>query len=404
MFEKQVFIALILIVLTFSNCELLTPEGPTFDSALDAPIEGLSNDQNRLFVEGAEEFDEVYTRETGLGPIFVAQSCASCHARDNRGHNFTTLTRFGQSDTSGNQFLDKGAPQLQHNFIAGYQGEKIPELASSSRFIAPIVSGSGLLELVPEEVLILLSDPDDLDHNGISGRINWNFVPTWISPSNQAKTQNGKYICRFGRKAATYNLHQQVAQAFNQDIGITTTFLPQNPFNYLDGLQSTPTSDPDITDQSLNATVFYVQTLQAPFQRTREDKNVLNGASIFKKIQCDKCHIEKLMTGYSPINALSFKEFYPYTDLLLHDMGDELNDHYTEGTALPEEWRTTPLWGLGLASNVQGRKLNLLHDGRAKSIEQAIELHGGEGLNSRELFRKLNSSERIDLIKFLNSL
>lgn len=386
------------------SCQKILPKAPNAEDALDAPIEGLTLAQNRLFVEGAAEFDEVYTDETGLGPIFVASSCGSCHSGDNKGHPFTMLTRFGQSDTTGNAFMDFGAPQLQHNFIVGHMGEQLPIGASASNFIAPIVSGSGYLELVSDVDILNLADPNDADGDGVSGRPNWNSLPDWVTPFQNAKQQNGKFICRFGKKASTYNVHQQTVQAFNQDMGITSSFMPNNPVNYLSGLQSTPGADPEISDKGINATVFYIQTLQTPFRRNPEDEEVQRGAAIFAQVKCNSCHVEKLKTGFSPVSALSYKEFAPFTDLLLHDMGPALDDHYTEGGALSAEWRTAPLWGLGLSESSQGGKYFLMHDGRAKSIVEAIGYHGGEAQNSRNLYTNLPAEDQAALVKFLKSL
>lgn len=405
MTKKLYFLTILFIaVLAIISCQKLLPQAPEADSVMDAPLDGLTNEQNKLFLEGAAEFDEVYTQETGLGPIYVASSCASCHSGDNRGHLFTTLVRFGQSDTIGNTFLSFGAPQIQHNFINGFAGEQLPQGATSTKLVAPIIAGNGFLELVSDADLLAMSDPTDANNDGISGRVNWNSIPNWVTPNTNAITNNGKYICRFGKKASTYNIHQQVVQAFNQDIGITTSFMPQNPFNYLSGTQSTPTADVDISDQSLNATVFYTQVLQTPFQRNTNDPQVIEGAKIFKQLSCNSCHVEKLKTGFSFVDALSYKEFYPYTDLLLHDMGSNLDDHYTEGTALTNEWRTAPLWGLGLSTQSQGGQYFLMHDGRARSIEQAIEMHEGEAAISKNKYVQLNATDKQSLLKFLKSL
>lgn len=395
---------LVMISVLIYSCSHLVPQGPDEELLMNAPLPGLSNSQALLFQEGAEEFDEVYTQETGLGPIYVSNSCASCHKDDNRGHPFTMLVRFGQHDTSGNQFLHFGGPQLQHQFIPGFHGEILPSGAPHTSLIAPIVSGTGFLELVPDEDILKMADPDDTDGDGISGRAHWNEVPVWVQLSPQAQSVNGRYLCRFGRKASTYNLHQQVTQAFNQDMGITTTFLPQNPFNPADGTNPVPNFSADISDQSLNATVFYIQTLQMPVQRSVQNSDVIQGKEIFNLIGCQKCHTEKLKTGISAISALSEKEFYPYTDLLLHDMGTALDDGYTEGYALSSEWRTAPLWGLGLAGTAQGGKLFLMHDGRATSIEMAIQLHGGEAQKSQKAFDQLSASDKNKLIRFLQSL
>lgn len=397
------FIMLFVIVLLYS-CDKLMPPAPAANTVMDAPLEGLTQQQYKLFLEGADEFDEVYTAETGLGPIFVATSCGGCHSGDNKGHPFTTLTRFGQSDTTGNQFLAFGAPQLQHRAVPGHTGEVLPSGATSSKFIAPIASGVGFLELVMDVDILAMSDPDDADGDGISGKPNWNTIPDWVVPMSNSISQNGKYICRFGRKASTYNLHQQTVGAFNNDMGITSSYLPYNPFNYLDGLNSTPVGDPEISDKSVNATVFYLQVLQTPLQRNQNDPDVIRGKNVFVQIGCVKCHKETLQTGYSPVPALSYKKFHPYTDLLLHDMGAELNDNYTEGSALSSEWRTTPLWGVGLSASSQGGTMYLMHDGRAHSFAEAIQLHGGEGNSSRTAYNQLSDSDKEALIKFLKSL
>lgn len=386
------------------TCEKILPSEPDPSNVMDAPIDDLTPAQNRKFLEGAEEFEEVYTKENGLGPIFVASSCASCHAGDNKGHLFTALTRFGQSDATGNKYLDYGAPQIQHNFLPGYSGEIIPSGASSTKIVAPIVAGSGFIEMVQESELLALADPNDLDGDGISGKIHWGAMPAWVTTDKNAIKVNGKYICKFGKKGGTYNLHQQVVKAFNQDIGITTSFMPHNPINYLEGIQTTPVGQPDLSDYSLDNTVFYIKTIQAPIQRDKDNPEVTAGASIFNTIQCNKCHVEKLNTGPSILNGLNYKTFYPYTDLLLHDMGVGLDDHYTEGEALSSEWKTPALWGLGLSKRSQGGQYYLLHDGRARSIEEAIEMHGGEAEKSVANYGKLSVSEKKALIKFLESL
>lgn len=395
---------LLLLISFLYSCSKLFPGAPADHETLEKPVDGLTPEQLTLFQQGDEAFSEVFTRETGLGPIYVASSCAGCHSGDNRGHPFTALTRFGQSDTNGNSFLHAGGPQLQPNYILGYTGENLPAGASSSKFLAPLVAGMGFLEFVTEQSILEREDPNDSDGDGVSGRAHWNTLPDFISPNPGAVTQQGRYLCRFGRKAGTYSLFQQTTQAYNQDMGITTSFMSTNPFNPLQGTQVSPTSNPDITDDALNATTFYMQTVHVPVRKQTNDPAVLRGEHVFKQIACNACHTESMQTGNSPIDALRFKTFYPYTDLLLHDMGSELNDGYTEGFAQPEEWRTPPLWGLGQAPLAQGGRYFLLHDGRAKSIEEAIQFHGGEGSGSRTRYNQLSANEKDDLLAFLKSL
>jgi len=147
-----------------------------------------------------------------------------------------------------------------------------------------------------------------------------------------------------------------------------------------------------------------LKTLKAPIARNQDHPEVMEGRRIFDELQCAACHKPTLKTGFSPIEPLSFKEFHPYTDLLLHDMGPNLDDGYTEGFALTSEWRTPPLWGLGLSRNSQGGDYFLLHDGRARSIEEAIIFHGGEAEMAKKKFRQLTDSDKKYLIKFLESL
>ncbi len=341
--------------------------------------------------------DEVFTSATGLGPFFVATSCGTCHAGDGKGHPFTMLTRFGQPDTLGNQFLQQGGPQLQHRAIPGFQPEQIPAGATFSSFMPPANTGLGFLDAVPDATLIALSDPNDADGDGISGRPNWLSIPLYGVPRPGSVEINGKYIGRFGKKAAAYDLLQQTANAYNQDIGITSVFETVDTY-------SGQAIDPEVSAQTVHDVVFYLRTLKAPVPRNQQDADVQAGKQIFMSTGCGKCHTPQLTTGFSPIPVLSNKTFFPYTDMLLHDMGPALNDGYTEGTALPAEWRTPALWGLGLSKNSQGGQYFLLHDGRARSIEEAILLHGGEGAQSRNNFQQLDAASKAKVIKFLESL
>ncbi len=384
-------------VIALISCEKMLPPEPDDDEVLDGPMDGLTPAQLSQFLKGDAAFSETFTIENGLGPIFVATSCISCHTGDGKGHPSTTLTRFGQTDSTGNRFLHLGGPQLQNRAIPGFTPEQIPMGATYSRFTPPAVTGLGFLALVSDEDILAMADPNDADGDGISGVPNWINIPSYIIPHTNAVTQNGKYIGRFGKKAVTYNLLHQTVSAYSEDIGITSLF---NPIDVFSGLEI----DPEVSTQTVNDVVFYLQTLKAPVQRNRNDPEVIQGKNIFSQINCASCHRPSLKTGYSPIEALSNKEFYPYTDLLLHDMGSGLDDGYTEGSAKTSEWRTPPLWGLGLSPDSQGGQYFLLHDGRARSIEEAIQLHGGEAANSRMLYQNLSQQEKDALLKFLESL
>ncbi|MCF6297517.1 MAG: thiol oxidoreductase [Flavobacteriaceae bacterium] len=398
---KLNFIVLLLTVisvLSIISCEKTMSPLPEENELLDGPIEGLSIEEQIQFLKGDEFFnDDVFTVEKGLGPIFNANVCASCHAGDGKGHPFVGFTRFGQPDTLGNQFLNFGGPQLQNKAIPGYQPEQLPTETTFTRLIAPAVTGLGFLDAVSDADLIALSDADDADGDGISGRPHWKKIPDYVQRRPNSITQNGRYITRFGKKGAAYDLLQQTSEAYNQDIGITSIFEPLDTYSGLE-------FDPEINAQTIHDVVFYLKTLKAPFRRNETEPDVLAGEQLFSQINCAGCHLPTMQTGYSPIDILSNKAFFPYTDLLLHDMGPGLDDGYTEGKALTSEWKTPALWGLGLSKNSQGGTYFLLHDGRATSLEEAILLHGGEAEQSKNSYLQRSETEKQQLIKFLESL
>ncbi len=373
------------------------PSAPAEDAILDGPIEGLSSDEHISFISGDEAFGEIFNSIKGLGPVFVSNSCAGCHAGDGKGSPFVGFIRFGQSDTLGNKYLERGGPQLQHKALPGYKPEELPTGAAFTELIAPAVTGLGFIDAVTDDTLMKIADPDDENNDGISGRLHWNYIPSYVIPRPNGITKNGKYITRFGKKGATYNLLQQTAGAYVEDMGITTTFESNDPYSGLD-------VDPEVSDNTVNDIVFYLKTLKAPIARNENLTEVIEGKQIFSAINCSSCHIPTLQTGFSPIDHLSFKDFHPYTDLLIHDMGTDLDDGYTEGFALTSEWRTPALWGLGLSKNSQGGEYFLLHDGRAKSIEEAILFHGGEAEQSKQKFLLLSEIDKISLLTFLESL
>ena len=398
---KKAYIVVLVLsaaIISIQACSKLEPAAKADDELLDGPVAGLSYDQNRQFLAGDVAFnDDIFTAQKGLGSIFVATSCGSCHAGDGKGHPFTTLTRFGQTDSTGNQFLHLGGPQLQNSALPGYTPEQIPPGATFSKFTPPANTGLGFLELVPDADILAMADPNDINGDGISGVPNWIALPSFLTPNANAISQNGRYIHRFGKKAAAYNLLHQTVNAYNQDIGITSTFVPKDVYSGFD-------IDPEVSDQTVHNVVFYLQTLKAPIQRGQNDNEVIQGKNLFVQAGCESCHKQTLKTGFSNIAPLSNKTFHPYTDLLLHDMGGALNDGYTEGNAKTYEWRTPPLWGLGLSPNSQGGEYFLLHDGRAKSIEEAILLHGGEAATSRNKFNQMPAAEKNALLKFLKLL
>lgn len=377
----------------------MLPTEPPDHALLDGPVKDLTYEQSARFIKGDKLFnDKIFTEETGLGPIFVANSCGSCHPGDGKGHPFTSLIRFGQSDSTGNKFMSHGGNQLQNRSLPGYQPEVLPAEAPFSSFLPPAVTGLGFLDMVSDADILAMAKENQNHPDGIGGRPNWIELPSYIKPRvNSIPRSDGKYIARFGFKASVYDLLQQTVEALNQDIGITSIFNPIDQW-------SAHSIEPELSATEIHDLVFYLQTLKAPIQRNTEQKEILSGNAIFKEIGCESCHRETLNTQASSVQGLNNVEFHPYTDLLLHDLGSELDDGYTEGIAKSSEWRTTPLWGLGLAKDSQGGQYFLMHDGRAKSIEAAILLHGGQAHKSRERYKKLNDIDKTELITFLESL
>ncbi len=414
-FASAVFLALLI-----GACgEPFLPDAPDETASLDGPIKGLTGTQFASHARGDAEFSRVFTHATGLGPMFVAASCEGCHVGDNRGHPVFNLTRFGRWTATGFDPLESvGGPQLQNRAVSGYIPEVLPAGASAvAQFMAPSVTGLGLLEAVDDAAILALADPDDRDGDGVSGRPalvdSTDFIAEIISlggllrndPSGRHVTINGKYVGRFGRKARTLNLLHQTVFAYSQDMGVTTDLVPRELLNVQTGAQATDlAADPEASGGVVDAVVFYLRTLRPPPRRNEQHPDVVAGAQLFRTAGCVSCHTPTLRTGASELAPLNRVDFHPFTDLLLHDMGPDLDDGYTEGDALPSEWRTTPLWGLGLAERAQGGTPFYMHDGRAKTLRDAIRLHGGEGSRSRAAFNALTAAQQEQLLAYLRSL
>jgi CxxC motif-containing protein (DUF1111 family) len=264
-------ITIMFILSILTSCDKILPKAIPESEILDGPLEGLSSAQLRQFLRGDEEFNaRVFNSTSGLGPLFVASSCGSCHAGDGKGHPFTTLTRFGQTDSTGNKYIKHGGPQLQNRALPGYKPEQIPQGASFSKFTPPANTGLGFLELVSDADILAMSDPNDLNFDGISGVPNWNAIPWYVTPPANAISKNGKFIHRFGKKASSFNLVDQTVKAYNQDMGITSLFEPIDIFSNLE-------IEPEVTLNTVNDIVFYLQTLKAPIPRNQNDEIVKSG-------------------------------------------------------------------------------------------------------------------------------
>lgn len=401
-----------------AGCGAFLPGAPPDDQLLDGPEAGLSAAELRAFLAGDAEFARVFGPADGVGPIFVAQSCGSCHVGDGKGHPVFNLTRFGRTTPEGfDPMTAHGGPQVQNRALPAFEPDRIPAGATGiAVFTAPAVTGLGFLESVPDSALLAMADDADADGDGISGRVQLLDPSDFIaevarldllfeaSEPGRHLPIDGRYIGRFGKKAGAINLLQQTVTAYREDMGLTTDLIPLDPVNPFGGAAGDGVSDPEVGSGTVANVVFYLKTLRRPPRRDADDPEVRAGEEIFAGIGCTACHRATLRTGPSRIRVLDRVEFHPYTDLLLHDMGPDLDDGYTEGRALTSEWRTAPLWGLGLAESSQGGRAFYLHDGRATTLEQAIGYHGGEAAASRAAFQALPPADASRLIRFLRSL
>ncbi|NCD71175.1 di-heme oxidoreductase family protein [Mucilaginibacter agri] len=389
--------------------------------------------------------DDVFSRtfvsapapiNSGLGALYNNVSCISCHHNDGIGLptvgelQSSMLVRISLPGTDANggpvavpgyglQLQDKAVfgkmPECKVNITYTYQAGTLDDGTSYilrapsytltnlytpingnymlSPRLAPPMIGLGLLEAIPESQIVAGADPNDANGDGIKGHAN--YVWDAITKSKQ--------LGRFGWKANTASIITQVASAFNQDMGLTTSILPvENSFGQSqnDGLKD----DPEIADTLLNAVKFYAQTLRVPARRNTTDATVKRGEQLFALGKCVNCHKQTFTTGVDVSRKyMSNQVIHPYTDMLLHDMGPGLADNRTDYLAGGQEWRTAPLWGLGLFEIINNPGY-YLHDGRARTLTEAIMWHGGEAEASKAYFSHLSTSDRNAMLKFLKSL
>jgi CxxC motif-containing protein (DUF1111 family) len=380
----------------------------------------------------------------GLGPLYNRISCIACHAGNGRGFapnsqnepmrsmlvrlSLPRATAHGAPlplPTYGDQLNEHGVPGVSGEGVAQIVyaekivtlngGEKIalraptlhfvdlaygalPENVMTSARIAPALYGLGLLEAVPEATILAQVTKDK--PAGIKGHVNqvWDIV------------QQKLVLGRFGWKANMPNLRQQIAGAFIGDMGITSPlFIHENcTTTQIDCLNSPSAGSPELSAEQLDQTELYHLALAAPQRRFTNAPNVpasiKHGAELFDKALCSACHTPEFQTGdFSKLPALSNKAIHPYTDMLLHDMGDDLADNRPDFQATGKEWRTPPLWGIGLAKKVEPNT-SFLHDGRARNILEAILWHGGEGAESAKIVSNMSSEDRTSLLSFINTI
>ena len=425
-----------------------TRHSPTRTS-FSFPAPNLSRDERRTFEVGDSLFNQNWViapastdARDGLGPMFNAQACSSCHVLDGRGVPPTPdgehvpiglllrLSVPGETPTGapaehpvyGGQLQDRSIPgvaaegtvEVTFSTIEGTYGDGTPYTLVQPTFsvgdpqfgplgddtmisprLAPQVIGMGLLEAIPEEDLVAAADPEDADGDGISGRPNL----VWDERAGEV------VVGRFGWKANVATVEQQVASVFHGDLGITSSLHPEQECSDVqdDCAAAIDGGEPELADEQLANVTFYGRTLSVPAMRDSESVDVREGAALFESFGCASCHTPTHTTGESDIEALSNQEIHPYTDLLLHDMGPGLADGRPDFVATGQEWRTPPLWGIGLVDDLSGARF-LLHDGRAGTLEEAILWHGGEGAEAAAAFREAAVEDRRRLLSFLEAL
>ena len=424
----------------------------TTADAFDQPAPNLGGTTLQLHQAGRAGFDRVLDNAI-LAPLWNNKSCVACHVGGGRSASKDGITPQllfrvslpGTNDDGGPKPIPGFGDQIQpialdstnslgpgigrsaegtvtisyvedlRRFLDGqtygmrtptYQPTvTLPKKAMISPRIGGQVAGLGLLEAVPEETILAFADPDDKNKDGISGR------PNYVWNAGEQRTMLG----RFGWKANQPTLLQQSAGAYNGDLGSTTYYFPlesnvpgggRNKKGGKKGQNSglpTPFGTLDIADDELDAVALYNRTLGVPAVRNPDDAQVLAGGALFLQAKCNACHVPAMQTGPAALTELSNQTIMPYTDLLLHDMGSGLADGRPDFLASGSEWRTPPLWGLGLAKTTSGHTL-LLHDGRARNVLEAIMWHGGEGEASKQYVARLTQQERESLVAFVNAL
>ena len=400
-------------------------------NSLIAPAQHLDAEARLAFYSGFSFFRSPWvaapastTARDGLGPLFNSHSCEGCHRNGGRGksllddpHSLATVVRISVADSDDGH--PKPHPRYGHQFQtqATYAGGaeasismqsvaygtslrkpllrvETPQAAERqtdwllSARVAPPLIGLGLLEAIAEDRLLAYADAEDQDGDGISGRPHWR-------PS-----ASGPRLGRFGWKALHASVAAQTGGAFRDDIGITN---PLSPSSVCSALQADCQRQPDGNDAEegveipaklFDLVVHFVAHIPPPKAGPLTDA-VRQGRRTFERIGCGACHV--------PSHDTDAGRIWPYTDLLLHDLGEELADHRPEGDATGREWRTPPLWGLGTMAKVAGHR-TLLHDGRARNADEAIRWHGGEAAEARRRYRSLTAERRKELLAFLNAI
>ncbi|WP_027157606.1 di-heme oxidoreductase family protein [Methylobacter luteus] len=405
------------------------------EEQLNQALQGRSLFQQSWVIPPAEDIEIA-----GLGPLYNQLSCLSCHSKNGRGQPpenpqqamrsmLVRLSLPGQDPHGGplphpvygTQLNEQGVPGVpgEGQVSVDYREERVtlPDgetislrmplyqfadlhygpLDADIRFsprVGPPVFGLGLLEAVSEKTILQLAEQGR--QQGVNGH------PNYVWDAERQRPAIG----RFGLKANVATLQQQIAGAFIGDMGITSSLHPEENCSAVQlACQQSPSArQPELADAQLDAVLSYLRLLQVPARRNADDPVVQQGEQTFSAIGCAACHVPVLTTDdFLPLPALSGQTLHPYTDLLLHDMGEGLADRRPDFQASGREWRTPPLWGIGWIARINEHSY-FLHDGRARNLTEAVLWHGGEALPARQRFAELPVGRRLALIRFLESL
>lgn len=431
--------------------ELSAGETTVFETnrrAFSLPAANMTLDRRSDFAVGHSFFNMPWVEppsstraRDGLGPHFIGRSCTACHTHDGRAQppeedeqpmgllfrlsipgqdrNGAPLAEPTYGGQFNNQAIDgvkpEGKVRISYEELPGQFADGMPYSLRKPAYrffdlgygpmhaqtlvsprIAQQVIGLGLLEAIPEQSILALADPGDRNGDGISGRPN----RVWDAFAKSRK------LGRFGWKANTPTVAHQTAGAANGDMGVTSRAFPDEECMpaQKDCRTAPRGGKPEINERNLAKLIFYTATTAVPARRDADAPQVLQGKQLFHQAQCAACHVPKHVTGtVRGLPELSRQTIRPYTDLLLHDMGPGLADNRPDFQASGSEWRTPPLWGIGLIETVNGHTA-FLHDGRARNLSEAILWHGGEAERARQKFVNMSKSEREALLAFLNSL
>lgn len=432
-------LALILILLIAQACRRPIDYGPdnpgglatvsaTGESAFSLPAANIDPRWIVKFARGNRSFKTPWSvqagaEQPGLGPLFNHTSCAGCHPRDGRGQppknpgdlDHGMLIQLGDSgknhplygDTLQTRAIQGHNPEpsfrIRYEEIKGeyadhtpyslrkpivefnVQSETIPAFSART---APALIGLGLLESISESEILIRSQRVKDVNPAIGGRM------------NHVRNGDGDEIPgRFGWKASVARIEDQIARAAFRDMGVSSRLLPAS----LDSATAGNASEPEMKDDVLANITFYIRSIGVPARRDPWNPDVQRGEEVFLRLGCANCHAETFVIGRTSLDHLTYQVIHPYTDLLLHEMGPGLADHRSDGEATGSEWRTAPLWGIGLVQTVNGHEF-FLHDGRARGFEEAILWHGGQAEASRNGFLSLAARDRALLLQFLRSL